>query len=487
MLRTTLLVAALALASAKAHSQAPSPIRSAPTPSGSTLPAEGMGADRIGETNLPPSGVLGVTDAQLDPSYWVSRLPDADAVVLDARAIAALNDRVARLDPSMHDIRHFGATLPREQVKGWIEKLTKAPSKPLFDVEGKPVPAATVDAIMANAALDAVPVDVTPRYGMAVRRSALRGYPTDLRVFSHAGDTDIDRFQESTLFPGDPLVVVHASRDGHWLFVVSPRYAAWMHADDVAYGDAKAIFAHVDATPYRVITGAKPDTVYTPEAPALSELQLDMGTRVPLDTAVPPDQPVNGQTAYTSWTLSLPVRDAKGDLSFHPALLQRNADSSPDYLPLTRANVIRQAFKFLGERYGWGHAYNGRDCSGFVSDVYRSMGVQMPRNTRDQSISPGLQHTVYTDKDHHDARVKAAMALEVGDLVYIPGHVMMVIGKIDGQPYVIHDVGGMSYRQADGSLRHVKLNAVSVTPLLPMMFNGDATFVDRMTSIVRIR
>jgi len=94
---------------------------------------------------------------------------------------------------------------------------------------------------------------------------------------------------------------------------------------------------------------------------------------------------------------------------------------------------------------------------------------------------------VYTSKDSHETRLKAVMALEVGDLVYIPGHVMMVIGKIDGEPYVIHDVSGMSYRQADGSLRRVTLNEVSVTPLLPLMFSDDSTFVDRMTSIVRIR
>jgi cell wall-associated NlpC family hydrolase len=435
----------------------------------------------------PPSGVIGTTDAQLDPEFWVARLPDADKVVLDRTAITTLNGKVMRLDPSMHDIRHLGSSVSREQVKGWIGKLTKKPSKTLYDADGEEIPASTTDAVIANAAIDTIPASVTPKYGMALRRSALRGYPSDLRVFSHVGDTDIDRFQESTLFPGDPLVIVQTSADAKWAFVVSPRYAAWMHADDIAYGDAQAIFAHVDATPYRIITGAKPLTVYTPEAPALSELQLDMGTRVPLDTLAPPDQPVNGQTAYTSWTLSLPVRDATGALAFRPALLQLNQDSSADYLPLTRANVIRQAFKFLGERYGWGHAFNGRDCSGFTSDVYRSMGVQMPRNTGDQANSPGLIHTLYTDKDSHEARLKAAMATDVGDLIYIPGHVMMVIGKIDGQPYVIHDVSGISYRQADGSMHRVKLNAVSVTPLLPLMYNETQTFVDRMTSIVRIR
>ncbi|WP_132144659.1 SH3 domain-containing protein [Luteibacter rhizovicinus] len=436
---------------------------------------------------VPPSGVMGIADAQLTPEFWVGRLTAPDAVVLDTAAIAALNAKVARLDPSMHDIRHLPATLPHDRVGAWIAKLSKRPSGALFDAAGKPVPSSAIDAVMDNVALAAIPAEVSPRYGMAVRRTALRGYPTDARVFSHAGDTDIDRFQESTLFPGDPLVIAHTSRDGRWLFVVSPRYAAWVVREDVAEGSADKVFAYTDRTPYRVVTGAKPRTVFTPEAPAVSEVQLDMGTRFPLDTSLPPDQPVNGQSPYTSCVLTLPVRGADGSLSFQPALLQRNQDSAADYLPLTRANVIRQAFKFLGERYGWGHAYNGRDCSGFVSDVYRSMGVQMPRNTSDQSISPGLDHRRFTDADSHDAREKAALALEVGDLVYIPGHVMMVIGKIDGQPYVIHDVGGMSYRTADGTMRHVKLNEVSVTPLLPMMFNDRQTFVDRMTSIVRIR
>jgi cell wall-associated NlpC family hydrolase len=436
---------------------------------------------------VPASGVIGMGDAQLTPEFWVGKLADANRTVLDTAAIAVLNARVQKLDPSMHEIRGLPAALPQDQVKGWIEKLSKRPSSEHFDVAGKPVPAATIDTVMDNLALDAIPAQTPTRYGLVVQRAALRGYPTELRVFSHSGDTDIDRFQESALFPGDPVVIVHASRDGRWLFVVSPRYAAWTARENIAEGSAKDVFAYVDSKPYRVITGAKPRTVFTPEAPAVSELQIDMGTRVPLDTALPADQPVNGQGPYTSYTLTLPVRHEDGSLGFSPALLPRNQDTAADYLPLTRANIVRQAFKFLGERYGWGHAYNGRDCSGFVSDVYRSMGVQMPRNTRDQSISPGLEHRAFTDADNHDARTKAAMALEVGDLVYIPGHVMMVIGKIDGEPYVIHDTGGMSYRQADGSMRRIKLNEVSVTPLLPLMFNDHQSYVDRMTSIVRIR
>ncbi|HEV7778933.1 MAG TPA: NlpC/P60 family protein, partial [Luteibacter sp.] len=183
----------------------------------------------------------------------------------------------------------------------------------------------------------------------------------------------------------------------------------------------------------------------------------------------------------------LPTRADDGTLRFAPALLQKNADSSGGYLPLTAANVIRQAFKFLGERYGWGHSCDARDCSGFVSDVYRSMGVEMPRNTSTQSVSPALNRRLFTAADGHDVRYAAARALQVGDLVYIPGHVMMVIGRIDDEPYVIHDTSGFSYRARDGSVKRVKLNEVSVTPLLPLLFGNQTSYVDQMTSIVRMR
>ncbi|MGA7297241.1 MAG: NlpC/P60 family protein, partial [Rhodanobacteraceae bacterium] len=162
------------------------------------------------------------------------------------------------------------------------------------------------------------------------------------------------------------------------------------------------------------------------------------------------------------------------------------ADSQGEYLPLTRANIIRQAFKFLGERYGWGHDYDGRDCSGFVSDVYRSMGVVMPRNTSAQSISPALEHREFGDDDDHAARMQAVGKLSIGDLVYIPGHVMMVIGKADGVHWVIHDTSGISYRQPDGTVRRIKLNAVSVTPLEPLLYNDHSSYIDHMTSIVHV-
>jgi hypothetical protein len=432
-------------------------------------------------------GVRGIDPERLTPDFWIGRLAEPDRPILDPAAIQARNARLLRQDPSMHDLRALPPTLDRAQVAAWIEALADPPSRPLHDEAGKPVARATLDAIVANRNLAAIPDAQPTRYGLVVARADLRAFPTALRVFNQPGDTDIDRFQESALFPGTPVVPLHESRDGQWQFVLSARYAAWTLKERVAIGSADQVFGYVAKAPYRVVTGATATTVFTPEQPALSRLQLDMGLRLPLRTGEPADAEVNGQHPYTAHVIDLPLRGKDGRLEFAPALLPAHADSGDDYLPLTRANLIRQAFKFLGERYGWGHSYDARDCSGFVSEVYRSMGVQLPRNTRDQAVSPGLDTRRFGEEDDHAERLAAARALEVGDLVYIPGHVMMVIGQLDGEPWVIHDTTGISYRKADGELARERLNAVSVTPLLPLQSSPTHAYIDRMTSIVRFR
>ena len=77
--------------------------------------------------------------------------------------------------------------------------------------------------------------------------------------------------------------------------------------------------------------------------------------------------------------------------------------------------------------------------------------------------------------------------LQVGDLVYIPGHVMMVIGHDNGITYTIHDTTGITYRGADGKTVRARLNSVAVTPLEPLLFNSEQSTVDRITAIQRIR
>lgn len=431
--------------------------------------------------------VVGLHEAYLTPQYWAARLPSPDALLLDAAQIAAQNARMRADDASIHDLRALPAQLPRAQVRAAIQALSNWPTKPSFGQDGQPLDARQRAQATANLALDAIPAQRPLRYGLVTQRAALRAFPTALRVFTTQDDTDIDRMQESALFPGDAVAVLHESADGQWVFVTSERYSAWMEKRYVGIGDAATVLGYGQRGPYRVITGATAFTPYTPDEPRVSRLQLDMGVRLPVLADWPQATPVNGQQAHAAYVLQLPVRNEDGSLALVPALLPRAEDSAADYLPLTPRHLLTQAFKFLGERYGWGHDYGTRDCSGFVSEIYRSFGVLVPRNTSAQAVSPALDRIAFDPKDGKARRAQAVNQLQVGDLVYIPGHVMVAIGHVDGRTWVIHDTAGGSWFGADGTRVQAHLNGVSVTPLEPMMASDTVSYIDRITNIQRLR
>ena len=74
-----------------------------------------------------------------------------------------------------------------------------------------------------------------------------------------------------------------------------------------------------------------------------------------------------------------------------------------------------------------------------------------------------------------------------GDLLYFPGHVSIYLGTVAQQPFMIHDVNGLYYPQADGSLYQGKLNGVVVTPLLPLNANAEQSYLDALYAIKSLR
>lgn len=412
-----------------------------------------------------------------DPStadHWIALCPDAERVLLDAAGVAARNRRMLDGEPSIVDLARLPATFSGAEVAARIRKRSRLPDGPAVSGDGVPVADDDRHRWQAALALDALPERVEPRYGLVVRRAAVRRFPTRDRVHARAADTDIDQFQETAFFPGTPVAAVHTSADGDWRYVLGPTYDGWIDNRAVAFGPRDDVVAYA-ARATRVVTGARAATAFTPDLPAASQVALDMGTTLPERRDWPADEAVNGQSAVVSVVVELPVRDPDGGLRIVPALVPRSADTHDGPLPATRANVLRQAFKFLGERYGWGHDFDGRDCSGFVSDVYRSLGILLPRNTADQSTCPALAVSPLAADCPRDRRIAALDALDAGDLVFTRRHVMMVLGRDDRGPWVIHDT-------RESRAGRTAVNGVVVQSLQSL---GGGT-IDAVTAVVRV-
>jgi NlpC/P60 family protein/dipeptidyl peptidase-like protein len=99
--------------------------------------------------------------------------------------------------------------------------------------------------------------------------------------------------------------------------------------------------------------------------------------------------------------------------------------------PPRSASLVAAASLYLGVPYLWGgKSFLGLDCSGLVQSAFRDLGIAVPRDTDMQQEAIGSA-----------VLIEWAGDLRPGDLLFLPGHVMIYAG--DGA--VIH-ADGVSMR-----------------------------------------
>ena len=438
-------------------------------------------------TGVWSTDVIGINEMHLSANYWVEHTKNANQLLMSQEEISAFKKDIYIANQYMVDLAQFPDELADSEVREKILAISKPYKSELYSPKGEKLLSDKYKNYTANLGLDNIPETVPVQFALVVGRSDMRTYPTDDRYYKELEKQNLDRFQENGLFPGDALAVLHVSEDKEWYFVQSYNYTAWVRSKYIAIGDRQIIHEYKFANRFIVITDDKVWTSFNTEVPALSEIQLDMGIRIPLAEPETVKNSLYGQNPYTSHTVLLPWRNPEGFLEIRQALIARNQDVHLGFIPFTRENLIRQAFKFLGERYGWGHSLNARDCTGFIMEIYKTLGIYMPRNTGQQGDGSFGENKRIAPQSSQEEKLHALKEMDIGDLIYVPGHVLMYIGDVDGEPYVIHDVSVFRYTDANGEYYEGILNGVSVTPLIPLYGSRESKYVDLMYNIKRIR
>ena len=394
--------------------------------------------------------ISGVTAQMQKAAFWISLYQRAGETILSQSEINSYNAGNFQRLPFLSDPLDQPQTISGDEVRQWIQGLSKPPSSTRYDGNGKEYKAEDYEAMKRNLNLEAMPASVTVRYALTVKRTLMRTWPSSNSSFSKKSDQKIDYFVETAAYPAEPVIVYHASRDGKWLFAGIYHYKAWISAEDVAFC-TKDELAELQANQNKlVIQGAR---LTTPEAgdPRGAKMQLDMGVCLPLES--------ENQQEYI---VRYPVKDETGNMEYIPVKLARTGEVSKGYPDYTTAGVLEQAFKFLGEPYGWGGMNNARDCTSFLVDVYRSFGIRLPRNSDQQEQITGAVSLQGKDRSE---RLRIIEGLRPGSTLYMPGHAMMYLGAFEGKHYIIHDVASVYEKGQGGELKQVVLYQVAVTPL----------------------
>ncbi|MDD3147234.1 MAG: SH3 domain-containing protein, partial [Candidatus Riflebacteria bacterium] len=179
------------------------------------------------ELNIP-----GVTENMLYASFWLRNIADRNDLIMTPEQIDRYNRRNFRDCEVIKDLRTFPGAISGETLRQKIAKVSARPKGKRY-LAGQEVGDEFYASLQNQLNLDAIKNLSRVEFGITVRRTEMRAFPSADRVFAEPADFESDMFIETALYPAEPLAILHHSTDGKWLFAQSYNYLAWLPADAV--------------------------------------------------------------------------------------------------------------------------------------------------------------------------------------------------------------------------------------------------------------
>ncbi|NLK63077.1 MAG: hypothetical protein GX287_06425 [Fusobacteria bacterium] len=369
-----------------------------------------------------------------DENFFIENIIEPNKIIMNKSEIINFNKKNILDNDFMYNISEFFDFLKGEEINKRILTVSTPSKYNRYKKNGLIMSEDDYKILHENLNLKTNINDDYPiKFGICVNRTIMKSYPTDIQISVLPGDIAYDRFTESAIYPNESMAILNESTDNNWYFVQVFHSAGWVKKEDIGLCKKDIIIDSEKNENFAIVTDKMINIVYYDNnLGEINNISYDMGVKIKI-------KDVDNKSDYILGYL--PFKDEKNNLIYKKLNLERKS-LNIGYLPYTKENLIKQSFKFLGEYYGWGGLNNSRDCSAFLQDIYRTFGIQIPRNSSQQgkySIGKTLN---FIEQDDFNSKYTMLKDMEMGAGIYIPGHVMMYLGEYNGKHYVIHTFTG---------------------------------------------
>ena len=411
----------------------------------------------------------------MQADYWVK----GDSIILDASAIGALNDaNYATPATNMKRLWELPDTYDGASLRSNLAAFENP--KNLY-LDAKPVPASYYEAIRKNIAGAKAQSDMHVGYGIMTSRDVMKNLPTIDDLSDDLTDPEWDNTALSAVMIGEPVLTYLTTADGMFTYVKGTICDGWVQTASVALCKDKAEWLGAQQPDdFVIVTGAEIRLEDSPACPAVSDLSLEMGTKLAVSKRT---GGVNNRMSWYNYVVDVPVRAATGSYSTVQAMIPANRDVHVGFMPFSQKALIDQAMKALGNRYGWGGSLHAQDCSGYVRQVYQCFGAELPRNTTWQAAMP-VRKVEFKDMsaEEKSAALKDAPA---GAILQFPGHEMLYLGADGDDFYTINDVSSIAMPNDEtGKLTKMRGRCVVINGLRDTKRTNGKTWFDELTRII---
>ncbi|WP_196594020.1 C40 family peptidase [Pectinatus sottacetonis] len=403
-----------------------------------------------------------------DPVFWQNKIVDKNKLVLTDEGKKSFNALVRQKSSCMVDLQTYPLTKSSDDVKNTINASAVFPDN-AYDMSGQILTQDEKDAFTQNMNLAEMRGMQTLNMGVIVRHSNIRTMPTADPVYSSPYPSMFDMFQETAVDPGEAVIILHTSSDGKFYYVQMYNYSGWIETSNVAVvKDRQKWLDYVKPKSFLMVIGKSYIVKNGRE-----NIFYQMGSRIPIV-----------QKKTDGYIIMVPQRNTAGNLQEETMLVPRDNALYEGFLPYTRSNIIREAFQYLDEPYGWGGLRHSVDCSSFIANVYRTVGIYLPRNADQQENTYGT-HFSFTGMSEAEIYEDILNNCKPGDALYMNGHVMLYLGQTNGIPYIIQALGSYT-KTEDGSYSRQRILQVVVSDLSLHLSSGDS-FAAALTSAVSFK
>lgn len=381
----------------------------------------------------PPSLLPHTTVEMQSAGYWISRHLNPDQLIRDESQIIKLNQTIQAELELTKDLLQWPGVYSAETLRNGLQStLDKLITQKLVYLDGSRIDKSFWGAMNNELNLENLTGEIPRQYAMVVQYADQRFLPTEDGLYAKAFDVDFDELQNSALDVGTPVVVLHTSQSGQWAYVESALSTGWIKRDHLTFlsdDDMKKMAV----MPEVVVISNKAD-LYWDQQMTQYYTFARMGARFSF-----------ARNEGDRVVVLVPREKEDGQIELKEAFILKE-QIYQGFLPYTPRHILTQAFKMLNEPYGWGGMYGAQDCSRFLQQVFSTVGIDLPRDSKNQIQVGELIASWNADAlDFQKLDVLQNKASGGVTVLGMRGHIMLYLGYVDNRSYAIHSV--WAYRE----------------------------------------
>ena len=410
-----------------------------------------------------------VTSEMERPEFWIKKIKNPTNLLLTPGKIQKMNEEnLKRKDLLLFRIKDLKEDWTREEILSLLKRDWEdfgEAKEVRYGKKGAPLRESYWTELKNKLNQDSIKESNRMLYALVVKRTDIRVFPTDEPSLSSPNNEEFDRFQHSSISSGSPIGIYHFSKDNEWAYVQTSFIRGWIHTKDLAIANEKHEVTDYEEAQDRLVVIGNFINVFGDSSLQKIVFLAQMGDIFPL-LSTP------GETNITNsfYIIQIPSNDANGQLIFRKGYIRADEDVRRGFLPYTQENVARQSFKMLNHPYDWGDRLGGRDCSRFIMDLFKTFGILMPRNSREQA-NVGI-----------DLGKSLNQAIPLATILRVPGHIMLYLGNNKGKYYIIHSILGTQDIGKSGIILE-KIGKVVVSDLSLGRSGPHGSLLNRLTGI----